>query len=94
MSDVKCASCDAVLDRRELDDGWCNNCGKQIPLFVYHQNGLKGPRGKALPRAAASAALPSAPAVMDPDEKLPLWQIGVIAAAVVGIAVVIVRALI
>jgi hypothetical protein len=96
MSDVKCASCGAVLAHRELDEGWCDGCGKAIPLFVYHQNGLKGPKGHALPqdvpRPATRSAAPSA--VMDPEEKIPLWQVAVIAVFLIGIAVVIVRALV
>ena len=93
MGEIKCASCDAVLPSRELDEGWCNNCGKPIPLFVYHQNGLRGPKAKALPHAAA-VPLPPPPAVLDPDESFPRWQIGLIALGVVALAAIIVRALI
>lgn len=87
---IKCSSCDSALADRELDEGWCNGCGKQIPLFLYHQNGLRGPKAKALSRAAAAPLPP--PAVLDPDESFPKWQIAVIGAVVVAIAAVIVRA--
>jgi hypothetical protein len=91
MSNIKCCSCDAMLADRELDEGWCNNCGKEIPLFLYHQNGMRGPKAKAMPRSA-TVPLPPPPAILDPDERFPLWQIAAIAAAVVVIMAVIVRA--
>jgi hypothetical protein len=91
MSEIKCASCDAVLPSRELEEGWCNNCGKEIPLFVYHQNGLRGPKASVHSHSGA-VPLPPPPAVLDPDESFPKWQIAVIAVVVVAIAAVIVRA--
>ena len=88
MSDVKCPNCSNALVHRELNEGWCNSCGKEVPMFVYHQAGLKGPKGHALPQAQVLAA----PAGLDPDEALPIWQLAVIGAIVIGIAVAIVLA--
>lgn len=87
MSDAKCPSCSAVLNQRELNEGWCNGCGKRVPMHVYHSAGLKGPKEHALP-ASAHAPLPMTMA-MDPEEKLPIWQLALIGAAILAIAAVI-----
>jgi hypothetical protein len=34
MSNVQCPSCQVVLPPQEVADGWCENCGKQIPPYV------------------------------------------------------------
>jgi hypothetical protein len=37
MDPVPCPSCHSQLTLEQLDDGWCENCGKQIPPYVLHQ---------------------------------------------------------
>jgi len=92
MSDVKCSSCSAYLSSSELHDGWCGTCGKQVPMFVYHQAGLKGPIEHALPRVKTAAA-PTA-VVGTEEDSPPVWQLALIGLAVIGIAAVIVFAFI
>jgi hypothetical protein len=29
---MKCPFCSAVLRAREIDDGWCDTCGKKLPV--------------------------------------------------------------
>ena len=50
MRPVPCPHCDSPLGVDELDDGWCENCGKEIPGFV-----LKAAGGPAAIAAAAGA---------------------------------------
>ena len=33
-ADVRCLHCDAVLPKREIEDGWCDSCGKRLPLSI------------------------------------------------------------
>ncbi len=87
MNDVKCASCATALSTNDLHDGWCGSCGQRVPMFVYHQAGLKGPKEKALPRAKSAPAMSNA---MDPEERPPVWQLTLIGLAVLGLAAVIV----
>src|SRR5947209_1953428 len=37
MTAVQCPSCEATLSQGELTDGWCETCGKKIPLWVAKQ---------------------------------------------------------
>ncbi|MCE9534245.1 MAG: hypothetical protein K8T89_24460 [Planctomycetes bacterium] len=91
MSEIKCPSCDVLLPSGDLRDGWCGACGKKVPMFVYHQAHLSGPKETGLPSAVREA--PPVVAQLDPEEKPPIWQIACIGVAVIGIAIVIVRAL-
>ncbi len=91
MSNARCGSCSADLSVGELDDGWCSACGKAIAGFVYREAGLKGRKEKALPRAQKTATRLEAPSA-DPDDAPAKWQLALIGAAMVGIAVVIVLA--
>ncbi len=92
MTIVKCPHCSRDLAGQELNDGWCDSCGKQLPTFVYHEAGLKGPKGHALPQEVASPI--RTPATLDPEEQLPLWQLAGIGLTVLVIAAVIMYALV
>jgi hypothetical protein len=35
---IPCPTCKAVLPTDQLADGWCENCGKEIPAFVFHEH--------------------------------------------------------
>ena len=92
MSDIKCPNCSAPLPKRELDDGWCETCGKSLPTFVYHQAGLKGPKGHAIPAGnVATASLPVS-AGLDPEDRIAPWKLVLLGLAVAAIAFFIVRA--
>ena len=74
MSDVKCPNCSNALPNHELNEGWCDSCGKQIPMFVYHNAGLKGPESHVLQKTAV--AVPATVVVgSDPDDAIPPWKL-------------------
>lgn len=87
---VKCPSCDVVLPDAELDDGWCDACGKKIPQFIYEKAGMEAPSERTLSRMHWDKPMEG------PQEKesLPIWQLSVIGVFVLALAVVIVRAMI
>jgi hypothetical protein len=89
MVGIKCPNCDIALPSQDLSDGWCDACGKKVPLFVYEQAGMEAPSEKTLTKIHWDH--PQA----GPEEKesLPVWQFAAIGVFVVGLAVVIVRAL-
>src|ERR1043165_760962 len=37
MAAIKCPNCDFQLGAKELAEGWCEACGKQIPLYARSQ---------------------------------------------------------
>ena len=91
MSDIKCPYCSAALPRRELDDGWCETCGKSLPTFVYHQAGLKGPKGYALPAGSVATAPLPVPVGLDPEDRIAPWKLVLLGLFVVVIVFFIVR---
>jgi len=91
MTAVRCSNCAADLSGRELDDGWCNACGKSIPSFVYREAGLKGRKEKAIPQATRTPMTTSATS-MDPEDRPAGWQLALIGLAMIGLATVIVLA--
>ncbi|MFO0844887.1 MAG: hypothetical protein U0797_21240 [Gemmataceae bacterium] len=52
-----CLHCDAALSRRELTDGWCDNCGKKLPSrFAQKTNREAGGKPAAPPASNAISA--------------------------------------
>ena len=89
---IKCPNCSTELPHADLNDGWCNACGKEIPLFAYHGAGLKGPERHVLSRVEVAAPIAVA-AANDHDDSPPGWQLAIIGIVVASIAVAIVVAL-
>jgi uncharacterized protein YjeT (DUF2065 family) len=43
MDAFRCPVCDASLPRQEAADGWCESCGKRLPLALVHRaEGIPG----------------------------------------------------
>jgi hypothetical protein len=34
MPDASCLHCNAILTPKDISDGWCDSCGKRVPLSV------------------------------------------------------------
>ena len=88
MSATKCPNCRAVLPKSELAAGWCDACGQKIPLFVYEEIGQEAPEEHQPFNHLHDA--PAQEKVIE-TEPFPIMQASLIAAAVIGIAFVIVR---
>ncbi len=86
MTAIKCPVCNADLPNRELQEGWCGSCGKKVPMFVYHQARMHGPKESALPAGARQVSIPI---TLDPDEQAPIWQFALIGLGVIALGVVI-----
>jgi hypothetical protein len=89
---VKCANCSRELPQGDLKEGWCGSCGKEIPMFVYHGAGLKGPERHVLSRAEVSTT-PAVAAEIDRDDNPPVWKLAIIGLVVLSIAAAIVYSL-
>ncbi len=89
LKTIKCPSCDVVLPDQELDDGWCESCGKKIPQFIYEEAGLESRAERSLTKLHWDKPAEG------PQEKesLPIWQLSLIGVCVLALAVVIVRAM-
>jgi hypothetical protein len=35
MSAISCPYCDVIVPAKEIDDGWCENCGKKLPPSFF-----------------------------------------------------------
>ena len=90
MSSAKCPNCRVVLPKAELAAGWCDSCGQKIPLFVYEEIGMETPDEHRPFNHLHDA--PSTQVQVLEGEPFPILQVSLIAVAVIGIAVVIVRA--
>lgn len=92
MVATKCPNCRAMVPEKELAAGWCESCGKKIPHFVYQEIGMETAE-EHRPFNHLHDAPKTAVQVLD-GEPFPIVQVGLIAAAVIGIGFVIVRAFI
>ena len=89
---IKCPNCSNELPYADLNEGWCDTCGKEIPLFAYHGAGLKGPERHVLSRV--QVAVPAMVAETSERNDGPqVWQLAVIGVIVAAIAVAIVVSL-
>lgn len=88
---AKCPNCRATLPKSELTAGWCDSCGQKIPLFIYEEIGWETPEEHRPFNHLHDA--PAQEQVLE-AEPFPIVQVGLIAAAVIGIGFVIVRSFI
>ena len=86
VNDIKCPSCAAALPANQLESGWCDQCGKKIPHFVYTEAGSKAPEERRLTKVDGVQT----PMAAEEMEDLPTWKIALLAAAVLAVAAVIV----
>jgi hypothetical protein len=42
MTAISCPYCNVIVPAKELEDGWCENCGKKLPPFVYSRPSAGG----------------------------------------------------
>jgi hypothetical protein len=73
-TDICCLHCNAVLTPKDIADGWCDSCGKRVPLSV--QGSCK------------SKPAPVTPVDVDiPDSvSTPRWAWVVTAVVLIGVA--------
>jgi hypothetical protein len=54
---IPCPTCKAVLPADQLADGWCENCGKEIPAFVFHEHPGLAKEVRGLRKAKAGSEI-------------------------------------
>src|SRR5437879_243282 len=52
MSSATCPNCNATLLPREVEDGWCDSCGKKLPSGTARSSAAGGGRSGARPSDA------------------------------------------
>jgi hypothetical protein len=69
-----CLHCDAILTPKDIADGWCDSCGKRVPLSL-----TAGSKAKTSPVAPVDVDIPD-------SAHTPRWAWVVTAAVLVGVA--------
>ncbi len=50
MTSTYCPACDCRLSSAELTEGWCENCGKKLPVSLAARAARKSPRSATAPK--------------------------------------------
>jgi hypothetical protein len=58
MSSVICPNCNATLPSQEIAEGWCESCGKKIPVWVRGESPLPKSRDSRSPFLSDRIARP------------------------------------
>ncbi len=86
MADIKCPNCRSTLPTMELAQGWCDSCGNKIPLYIYEEGNLESP--DEIDRCRLNHEAPANLSIQD-AEKPAYWQMGLVLAGGLGLAVLI-----